>query len=195
MLDTRSLKGTLKPLTPGHHHLRLHNHRRRAEDAGHRADTVVGPRETPRFLLGALVLEGRRQEGRGGESGREREAVSLNGKDRLSLQLSLITSQPFCSLSCHHSPSPEQAEEACSRAQRGTGRLPGTLPMWPRRVVGAGRRWPAGTRRHGRPQQADGEIHGTCAVVLVRGMEGSARLRPVESCWCAVQQPWLAMMV
>jgi len=91
LLDTRSLKGTLKPLTPGHHHLRLQNHRRRAEDAGHRADTVVGPRETPRFLLGALVLEGRRQEGRGGESGREREAVSLNGKDRLSLQLSLIT--------------------------------------------------------------------------------------------------------
>jgi hypothetical protein len=144
-LDTHSLKGTLKPLTPGHHHLWLH--RRRAdeagegrEDAGHRADTVVGPRETPRFLLGARArgpvrLCWEASGGKGGESVRERAAVSLNGKDRLSLQLSLITFPTI--LFSVLSPSPEQAEAACSRAQRGRG-FPGALPMWPRLVVEAG---------------------------------------------------------
>lgn len=60
----------------------------------------------------------------GGESGRERAAVSLNGKDRLSLQLSLITFPTI--LFSVSSPSPEQAEEAWSvpvprRRQRGSG--------------------------------------------------------------------------
>ena len=134
--------------------------RRAGEVGGRCAPGGHGGRAARNAKISAVRLCWAGGEGREGESGRERAAVSLNGKDRLS--------QPFCSLSCHHSPSPEQAEEACSRAQRGTGRLPGALPMWPRRVVGAGRRWPAGTRRHGRPQPGDGEIHGACAVVLVR---------------------------
>ena len=56
-------------------------------------------------------------------------------------------------------------------------RLPGALPMWPRLVVGAGPALAAaGTRRHGRPQPGDGEIHGACAVVLVRVVDGHCSL-------------------
>jgi hypothetical protein len=53
LLDTHDLKGTLKPLTPGHH-LRLHR-KRAGEEAGggHTGQTRgVGPRETPRFFCG-----------------------------------------------------------------------------------------------------------------------------------------------
>ena len=127
------------------------------------AATRVGPRETPRLLLASscvclqLQLQGRwrwggsgrgRREGercQGGWRGAAGRAVSLNGKDRLSLQLSLITfCQPFCSLSCHQAQSSGRslavyrapALLSSVQSDRASGVLCcAALPMWASSVL------------------------------------------------------------
>ena len=120
--------------------------RRAGEVGGRWAPGGHGGRAARNAKISAVRLcwAGGEGKGREGESGWERAAVSLNGKDRLSLQLSLITFPTI--LFSVLSPSPEQAEEACSRAQRGRERrllgFPVRCPCGLGSWWGPGRRWP-----------------------------------------------------